>query len=311
MKNWFMIGLLCIGALTQSGAAQQKVYDWVIDNGELVRMNPGWRQQTHVYNCASAGSIKVGIKSQQPVTVAVVQRRDWENSTQSPGAIYRDDVMKLLPYRCVQEHVTNSIYTCDLPASDDPMLLIVHDERPLDHQQGNAVVSEIGNALHMPQVGRVAQLDEIGKGNEVHLEYYRWSCVQNCIAPSFRSVRLSKEKYPLTNVAKLYSLPLPEYDGEQVELKLKSSVPMLVAVVPTATAAQIYRNPDMLDSVIAGGICQERGVQSMNFACKLSANAGAQSLLVSPEPAAALPSKSKAEIELTSVKCIAHCQPVQ
>ena len=311
MKTRLTIALLCIGALAESGAAQQKVYDWVIDNGELVRLTPGLRQNTHVYNCGTGGSIKVDINSQQPVTVAMVQRRDWENSTRDPTAIYRDDVMNLLQYHCVVPHVTGATYTCDLPASDDPMLLILHDERPIDHQQDNEIASEVGNILHRPEIGRLAALDEVGKANEVHLQYYRWSCVQNCYAPAFRSVRLSKEKYQLSNVAKLYSLPLPEYDGEQVELKLKSPVPMLVAVVSTATAQQVFSNPDMLDSVLAGGICQERGVQSMNFACKLNANAGAQSLLVLPEPAAALPSKSKAEIELTSVKCIAHCQAMQ
>ena len=109
---------------------------------------------------------------------------------------------------------------------------------------------------------------------------------------------------------KAYSLPLPEHDGEQVEVKLKSPVPMLVAVVPSATAEQLYSKPEMLQSALDTGICLERGMQSMNFACKLNADSGAQSLIVAPEQAAGIPPRAKAEIELKSVKCVANCLPL-
>jgi hypothetical protein len=135
-------------------------------------------------------------------------------------------------------------------------------------------------------------------------------CAQNCFSPEFRDIRLSKEKYQLSNVMKAYSLPLPEHDGEQVEVKLKSPVPMLVAVVPSATAEQLYSKPEMLESALDTGICLERGMQSMNFACKLDADSGAQSLIVAPEQAADIPPRAKAEIELKSVKCVANCQPL-
>lgn len=129
-------------------------------------------------------------------------------------------------------------------------------------------------------------------------------------SPEFRDIRLSKERYQLSNAIKLYSLPLPQHDGEQIEVKLKSPVPMVMAVLPSATAEQLYNKPELLESVLANGICEERGVQSANYACKLSPDSSAQSLLLLPEPSASLPAKAKAEIELKSVKCVANCSPI-
>lgn len=291
--------LLLACLMAAPATAQQKVFDWVRDNDELVRLTPGLRQKTHLYNPGQGGNIKLELTAQKPVTVAVVQRRDWDDATQDPQAIYRPAVMDRLEYRCVQEHVVNATYSCYLPASDDSVALIIRDEREFDR----AVLAEVGDALHVPHVA-----NEFGAGNEVRLQYYRWSCVQNCYPPQFRGVRLAKEKYQLTNVLKLYSLPLPEHDGEQVDVKLKSSVPMLVAVVPSSIAEQLYSKPEMLQSAVAGGICQQRAAQSVNFGCELNPTGAAQSLILIPEPNVSVPAKSKAQIELTSVKCVANCR---
>jgi|SRR5215472_4165813 len=291
--------LLLSCLLAAPAVAQQKAFDWVRDTDELVRLTPGVRQKTHLYNPGQGGNIKLDISAQKPVTIAVIQRRDWDDATQDPQAIYRPAVMDRLEYRCVQEHVVSATYSCYLPASDDSMALIIRDERALDH----AVLAGVGSALG---VGDVASA--FGNPNEVHLQYYRWSCIQNCYPPQFRGVRLAKEKYQLTSVLKLYSLPLPEHDGEQVDVKLKSPVPMLVAVVPSAIAEQLYSKPEMLQSAAAGGICQQRAAQSVNFGCELNPNGAAQSLILIPEPNVNVPAKSKAQIELTSVKCVANCR---
>ena len=298
MKKPRIHTLLLVGLLAASAAAQQKAFDWVRDTDELVRLTPGLRQKTHLYNPGQGGNIKLDITAQKPVTVAVVQRRDWDDATQDPQAIYRPTVMDHLQYHCVQEHVLSTTYSCDLPASDDSMALIVRDEREFDH----AVLAGVGNALGVPVS------NAFGTTNEVHLQYYRWSCVQNCYPPHFRGVRLAKEKYQLSSVLKLYSLPLPEHDGEQVDVKLKSPVPMLVAVVPSAIAEQLYSKPEMLQTAVAGGICQQRAAQSVNFGCQLNPNGAAQSLILLPEPNVNVPAKAKAEIELTSVKCVANCR---
>jgi len=299
MKKPTIHALLFIGLLAGPATAQQKAFDWVRDTDEMVRLTPGLREKTHLYNPGQGGNIKLDITAQKPVTVAVAQRRDWDDATQDPQAIYRPAVMDRLQYRCVQEHVVSTTYSCDLPASDDSMVLIVHDERELDR----AVLSEVGNVLGVRHVA-----EAFGNTNEVHLQYYRWSCVQNCYPPQFRGVRLAKEKYQLSSVLKLYSLPLPEHEGEQVDVKLKSPVPMLVAVAPSALAEQLYSKPEMLQSAVAGGICQQRAAQSVNFGCELNPNGAAQSLILIPEPNVSVPAKAKAQIELTSVKCVANCR---
>lgn len=299
MKKPTIQALLLAGVLAVPAAAQQKVYDWVRDNNELVRLNPGVRQKTHLYNPGTGGNIKLEVTAEKPVTVAVVQRRDWDDATQDPQSISRPWETDHLQYRCVQEHVLSTSYSCYLPASDDSVALILRDERAFDR----AVLSQLSNALGVPHVA-----DAFGTGNEVQLQYYRWSCVENCYPPQYRGYRLAKEKYQLANVLKAYSLPLPEHDGEQVDVKLKSPVPMLVAVIPSDIAQQIYSKPEMLQSAVAGGICQQRAAQSVNFGCQLNPNGAAQSLILIPEPNVNVPAKSKAQIELTSVKCVANCR---
>jgi len=301
-KKTLTFALFLVSAATLPVQAQHKVFDWVRDTDELVRLTPGLRQKTHLYNPGQGGSIKLEVTAQKPVTIAVVQRRDWDNAGQEANATYRPAAIDSLQYRCMQQHVLSTTYSCDLPASDDSMALILRDEREFDH----AVLASVGQVLRVPQTANA-----FGSSNEVRLQYYRWSCVENCYPPQFRGVRLAKEKYALSNMLKLYSLPLPEHDGEQVDVKVKSSVPMLIAVVPTAIAQQLYSQPEMLQSAVAGGICQQRAAQSVNFGCQLSANAAAQSLIVLPEPNANLPKKSKAEVEVTSVKCVANCQPLR
>ncbi|HVH85365.1 MAG TPA: hypothetical protein VM912_01480, partial [Terriglobales bacterium] len=274
------------------------VFDWVRDTDEVVRLAPGLRQKTHLYNPGQGGSIKLELTSQRPVTVAIVRQREWDSATQDPQSMYRAEVMDQLQYICVQEHVVNTTYSCNLPASDDQMALVIRDERVLDRE----VISSIEGALGVPR-----DADNFGRSNEVRLQYYRWGCVQNCYPPEFRGIRLAKEKFE-PNILKTYSLPLPEHDGEQVDVKIKSSVPMLVAVVPSDIAQQLYGKPDMLESAVEGGICQQRAAQSVNFGCQLKANGAAQSLIVAPEPSAGIPKKGKTEIELKSVKCVANCK---
>lgn len=298
MKNWPIFVLLFLCTYPELGSAQQKVFDWVKDSNELVSLNPGLRQKTHLYNPAQGGYIKLDVQAQRPVTVAVVQQRDWDDADQGSSVVERVAATDRLQYSCVQQHVVSATYSCYLPASPEPVALILRDERQLDA----AVLSQVGAALHLPGA------TELAPENDVRLQYYRWSCVQNCYPPVFHDVRLSKEKFRPSTVIKSYSLPLPEHDGEQIELKLKSNVPMLIAVVPSASAQQLYAKPDTLESVVAAGACQERGVQSMNYACSLSATGGPQSLVLSPEPGADLSSHSKVEIELKSLTCVANCR---
>ena len=298
MKKSLTLALLFAGATVPLALAQQRVFDWVPDTNEIVRLAPGMRQNTHQYGPGQGGDIKLQLTAQRPVTVAMIHRSDWDNATKDPEAILRAEVMDKLQYLCMQQHVVNTTYTCTLPASADSMALIVRDERTGDR----AVLAGISNVLGVRQAAAV-----IAPSNEVSLQYYRWDCVQNCYRSEFRGFRLAKEKFE-PNILKTYSLPLPEHDGEQVDVKMKSSVPMLLAVVPSAVAQELYAHPDMLDNAVGNGVCQQRAAQSVNFGCQLNPNGTAQSLIVLPEPSVGIPKKGKTEIEVTSVKCIAHCR---
>jgi hypothetical protein len=70
-------------------------------------------------------------------------------------------------------------------------------------------------------------------------------------------------------------------------------------------ADQVYEKLDELGSAVAQTSCKQRGVQSMEFECTFNLADGAQSLLV--VPSGPLKSHKKAEIEVQTLKCVAHC----
>ena len=298
MKNALTLALLLASPMLQAGFAQQRVFNWVTDNNDVVRLAPGMRQKTRLYSPGQGGDIKLQLTAHRPVTVAVVPASEWDNATQDPQAIFRAEVMDRLHYTCIQQHVTNITYSCTLPASADSMALIVRDERTGDR----AVLAGITHVLGMPHAA-----EAFAPSNDVQLQYYRWGCVEYCAPSEFRGFRLAKEKFE-PNILKTYSLPLPEHDGEQVDVKVKSSVPMLVAVVPSDIAQQLYGHPDMLDNAVSNGVCQQRAAQSVNFGCQLNPNGVAQSLILVPEPSAGIPKRGRTEVEVTSIKCVAHCR---
>jgi hypothetical protein len=80
MKKIFALALLCAGTMVEFASAQQNSFDWVRDNDQLVRLTPGLRQQMRVYDPGQGGYIKLDLNAQKPVTVAVIQRRDWNNA---------------------------------------------------------------------------------------------------------------------------------------------------------------------------------------------------------------------------------------
>jgi hypothetical protein len=95
-----------------------------------------------------------------------------------------------------------------------------------------------------------------------------------------------------------------------VSIKIKSPVPMVVAMVPSQIANQLHAQPGTLESALANSLCQQRGVQSLQFQCTFNADDGPQSLVVVPESTSSVPHK-KAEIEMQAVKCTANCIPPQ
>jgi hypothetical protein len=147
--------------------------------------------------------------------------------------------------------------------------------------------------------------------NDVDVQYYRWECVENCIQPEFQWTQQIKEKYDLTSFLKVYGGFAPDHDGEQVSIKIKSPIPMVVAMVPSQTADGLHMSPEALDSALANNACQQRAVQSLQFECTFNLGDGPQSLIVVPEAGASVPNHKKAEVEMFAARCVANCNLVE
>ena len=234
---------------------------------------------------------------------------DWNQALQAPETIPN---LRML---CRREHVVKTTYLCDLPG--EPMTLVIRDER---NSPDSAVFAGLGAVLKPDSkvdnavgVGLATILTGQGSAtrhfkapNDVHIQYYRYVCVSNCFPPQFQWMQQAKEKYQLTSFLKVYGGFTPDRDGEVVSIKIKSPVPMLVAMLPSPVANQLHGKPDMLEPALEKNSCQQRGVQSQTFQCIFNAADGPQSLIIVPEDTGKVPHK-KAEIEFFAWKCVANC----
>jgi hypothetical protein len=258
----------------------------------------------------------VDIESQQPVTIFLTGEGEWNQALQYPETI---GSLRML---CLREHVVKTRYVCDLPA--EALTLVIRDDRGSSESAAFAGLGEVlkrdGAVLNTPTgsaVGAGVALAAVLKAqaaparnfkspNDVHIQYYRWTCISNCFPPQFQWIQQAKEKYELTSFLKVYGGYSPDRDGEVISIKIKAPVPMLVAVVPSSVANQLHGKPEMLEPALEKNSCQQRGVQSQTFQCTFNAADGPQSLIVVPEETGKVPHK-KAEIEFFASKCVANC----
>lgn len=311
MKKMSILALVLDCALAGAAFGQQRVFKWFPANDESVRLDPADYHSGRVFSPnPQGGSIQIDIQSQKPVTVAMVDPATWTQAMQHPGAIAD------LPYLCLQEHVVKTTYVCN--PGPGAVALIIHDER---NSVDPAVLSGLDAALNSNEkvdraigVGLGAVLTGPGSvtrhfvsPNDVHVQYYRWLCFENCYQPEFQWVSQVKEKYQLTSFLKVYGGLTPERDGEKVSVRIKSPVPMAVAIMPSKIAVQLHGKPDMFESALAQSSCQQRGVQSSTLECTFNVADGLQSLVVVPESTSRIPGRKKAEIEVVALKCVANC----
>ena len=273
-------------------AQQPRVFDWVKANDEVLQLDPMDFHAGEVFRPGpNGGNIRVIIRAKQPVTLAMAWAAEWNEVQLHPQTLAN------LEYRCIQEHVVDATYECHLPPGR-PMVLVLHDERTPDH----AIFQSIGAI-----VGK-ASAKELLSPNAVQITYNKWNCVQNCIQPEYKWVRVVKEKYELSSTPKLYSAVTPEYDGQQTWVKIKAPMPVTIALLSSKLADEAYDKPDTLSSALAQTTCKQRGVQSMEFECKVNRGEGPQSLiLVTDVP---VRSHKKAEIEFQTLQCIANCEMI-
>jgi hypothetical protein len=288
MKKLFWLGIFLL-SFAALAAAQEKVFSWVRATDEAAQLDPMEYHAGRVYHPASqGGNLHFDIQSKLPVTIALAPNDEWNAALQHPGALPH------LDFICLREHVLNTTYECHLPDAR-PMVLLVHDERRPDR----ALVQGIGAVF-----GHGSR--QFVSPNDLQVTYYRWDCVQNCMQPEFQWSLLVKEKYELSSAPKVYSLLTPERDGQPVWIRVKAPVPMTIALLPSDVADKVYDDPSSLSSALESTSCKQRGVQSLNFSCKVNLGDGRQSLLVVPEGRGNVPHK-KAEIEMQSQQCTEHC----
>src|SRR3984893_14123119 len=188
-----------------------------------------------------------------------------------------------------------------------------HDQRDSDHAQSNGTTAASATAHVIPASVAGAAVTgrdlarQFASPNDLHIQYYAWRCVESCDQPDFQWIRQVKEKYELTRILKVYGGLMPDHDGTQISIKVKSPIPMAVAILPSPSAGQVYGKPEMFESAVAHSSCQQRGVQSSTFQCAFNVADGPQSLVLLPEAGVAVPTHKKAEIEVQAVKCIDNC----
>jgi hypothetical protein len=256
----------------------------------------------------------------------MTRQGDWSRAVQNPLTLASIRMI------CLRENVIKTTYTCDLPL--ESMVLIVRDDRDSPSGKTSAVLGavlktteavlskvepQVGNAVGAVDAGVASILGRNTQSasprhfvapNDVNIQYYRWICIQNCYPPQFQWIQQAEEKYKLTSFLKVYGGYAPDRDGELVSIKIKSPVPMLVAMIPSSVADQLHGKPDMLEPALEKNSCQQRGVQQQTFQCTFNAGDGPQSLIVVPEIVNKVPHK-KAEVEFFASKCVANCAPLE
>ena len=313
---------LVVLACASPALAQQKVFEWQRGTEESVRLDPANYHGGKSYG-SQGGTIHVDIDAQQPVSIFMTGEGEWNRAMQNPEMLGRIRTV------CLREHVLKVTYTCDLPL--EPMQLIVRDDRESPSATafaglGAILKSSESVAAAEPELGRAMGIvGAVGTGiggilgrqsnatprhfvapNDVQIQYYRWICINNCYPPEFQWIQQAKEEYKLTPLLKVYGGYAPDRDGEVVSIKIKAPVPMLVAVVPSSVANQLYGKPQMLEPALEKASCQQRGVQSQTFQCTFNAADGPQALIVVPEDIDKVPHK-KTEVEFFASKCVANC----
>jgi hypothetical protein len=282
MRNFSIFATLLFCALAANSYAQDGTV-WRAADSETIPLEPASLHGARVYRAAvGGGGIHVQINSGYPVTVAMAWADEWNAAMQHPGAAAS------LSFLCVKEHVTSATYECHLP-SDRPMIITFRDERKPE----KPVLATVG-AILGPGARQFIPL------NDLHIQYY------SVLQPEFHWQRILDEKYQITPVPKVYSLMTPDHDGQELSVKIKSPIPLTVALLPSHLADQVYDKTMTLTDALDKTGCKERGVQSMSFNCTFNVANGTQTLLILPD--IDFSGHKKATVEADTVKCVEHCE---
>src|SRR6202521_3359403 len=281
MRNLSILASLLFCAWAANSYAQNPVI-WTAADSETIPLEPASLHAGRVYHPAvGGGDMHVQIDSRYPVTVAMAWADEW-NAAMRPGAPAN------FSFLCVKEHVTSAIYECHLP-SDRPMIITFHDER----RPEKPVLTAIGAIL-----GPGAR--QFFSPNDLHIQYYR------CLQPEFQWRRILDEKYQITPAPKVYSLMTPDHDGQELSMKIKSPIPLTVALLPSHLADQVYDKTVTLTDALDQTGWKGRCLQAMSFNRTFHRPHGSQTLLTLPH--LDFSGHKKATVEVDTVKCVEHCE---
>jgi hypothetical protein len=282
MRNLSIFAALLFCALAANSHAQNQIV-WTPANSETIPLEPASLHAARIYHPAvGGGDMHVQIDSRYPVTVAMAWADEWNAAMQRPGAPAN------FGFLCVKQHVTSTIYECHLP-SDRPMIITFRDER----RPERPVLSTVGVIL-----GPGAR--QFFPANDLHIQYF------SVVEPEFHWRRILDEKYQITPAPKVYSLMTPDHDGQELSVKVKSPIPLTVALLPSHLADQVYDKTVTLAAALDQTGCKERGVQSMSFNCTFNVANGTQTLLIFPD--IDVRGNKKATVEANTIQCVEHCE---
>jgi hypothetical protein len=282
---------LSVGA-ARVGAAQESTFDWVSASDESVRLDPADYHTGRIFTPGDqAGNVHVDIDAQEPITVEMAPAGEWSETMRHPELLPR------VSFRCIREHVTKVTYLCDVPPGR-PMTLVLRDERTNEQ----TTVTSLG--LPFTEHGTVR---EFISPNDVHIQYYRWACVENCAPPRYQWISELKETYELSSAPKIYDGIAAERDSEPFSIKINSPVPITVAIIPSRLAAELREKPENFKFALQGRSCMEESVRSAAFECMFDIADGPQSFIAAPAPDNGVPANKKADIQVVASKCVANC----
>ncbi|HKW76142.1 MAG TPA: hypothetical protein VJN64_11505 [Terriglobales bacterium] len=280
-------------ACALTARAQQKTYGWIPQGSDSYRMVSGAYNGVAVFNTQGyqALHIRLDIDAREPVGIGVVALDDWNNAVHNPELLHK------LNYACLTEGVTRLNFSCDFFPSYTSRVVVVRDLRRVDRPS----VAGVGAPLvRMAYNGFFS--------NEIRVTPFHWGCTAYCDLPdppSYAWVDLRREKYQITSALKSYGPFTPQKDDDKIRIYVKSPFPMTVAMVPSDLVDQLYDNRDQAHEILSKTSCKQYGVQKSTFDCTLQMSDGPQQVVLLPE--VEINKKKKAQVEISTVQCVANC----
>jgi hypothetical protein len=307
MRRTYLTAFFVLLASLATCFAQQKQYGWVPDGSNTFRMKPGAYNGIAVFQPHGweAIRIRMDIDAREPVMIGVVPLDDWNKAVQNR------DLLRNLNYACPMQSVTRVNFSCDFSMNFTPRVVVVRDmrrrehwehrDRDRDRDDDQPMVSGVGVPMaHMAFDGYLA--------NEIHVTPYHWGCTEYCDLPDppvFGWVNLRKEKFEITSEMKSYGPFTPQKKDDKIRIYVKTPFPMTVALVPSATVDDLYAHRDQAREILSKTACKQYGVQKTTFDCALQVSDGPQQIVLLPE--VEINKKKKAQVEISTVKCVANC----